>query len=181
MQTREQKTSEVILVLATPDDAKELAEAMRGAELKNFAQLQNDVTDEEERAYLKRKQDEGSLIYLVMANGRIVGTVGLHEVDMFMRIARIGVTIFHSRDRHAHYGRIAMTKLIELAFTVHGIERLEAKVVATNQKQIAWDESFGFVREGLARGKYLINEQRLDMVTLGLLKTDWLEKNGGNG
>lgn len=165
------------LLLATPDDAKRLVEAMRGAELKNFAQLQNDVTEEEERSYLKRKQDEGSLIYLVVVDDRIVGTVGLHEVDPYMRIARVGATIFHREDRHAQYGRIAMTQLIKLAFTKLGIERLEAKVIATNAKQIAWDESFGFVREGLARGKYLINGQRLNMVTLGLLKTDWEKQN----
>lgn len=174
MQTgAKQEQPKAVLVLANPSQSRFIAEAMQGADLKNFALLQKDVTEEEERAYLERMQDEGSVIYLIVVDGRIIGTAGLHEVNKYMRTARVGMTIFHSEDRGHHYGKQAMTQLIELAFTVHGIERLEGMVVATNFWQITWDKSFGFKREGLARGKYLRNGERLDMVMLGLLKTDW--------
>ncbi|HWV49900.1 MAG TPA: GNAT family protein [Microbacterium sp.] len=53
-----------------------------------------------------------------------------------------------------------------------GLHRLELGYRANNPASAAVASAAGFVREGLEREKFLVNGERIDVITAGRLKTD---------
>ncbi len=169
--------TKVHLKPALPEHAGQLVKAMEGSNLNNFAFFTQPVTEEKEREYIERVIREGNHLFLVInQEDRIVGTVGLHEVDNFSHTARVGLTIFCKSDQRHGYGRKAMYQIIDLAFETLGIEKLYANVIASNHKQIKWDQGFGFHVEGYLSSEYLLLGKRHDMVRLALLKSDLVHR-----
>lgn len=68
-------------------------------------------------------------------------------------------------------GRAAAT-VASLALTEWGLERLELGYRANNPASGGVARAAGFVQEGLERGKFLINGERLDVVTCARLLSD---------
>lgn len=166
----------VKLIPASPGHAAVLARALKDAALSNFSFFEEPVTVEREREYLARIAREGSHLYMIENDeGRVIGTAGLHEVDIINRTARVGMTIFREEDRHSHYGHDAIVKLIDRAFGSWNLQKLYANILATNQKQIEWDTALGFKKEGYLKNEYYLQGKYHDMVRLALLRDDWLE------
>ncbi len=154
-----------------------LVEAIVPENLRNFAMFEkrDKLTLKDERAYLRRLKREGARLFLVLnQDDRVVGTVGLHEIDYFNHTARLGITIFKTEDRFGGYGYSAMLNIVMKAFKEFGLEKLYANVIATNTTQIEWDKRFGFKEEGLLKNEYLRDGQRHDMVRLAIIRNDWL-------
>lgn len=166
----------ISLTQAFPEHAAAILKAMEGAKIENFEMLRKPITVEEEIIYINRIINEGNKLYLVQnEDNRIVGTAGLHEVDTYNHTARVGITIFQEFDHHSHYGSLVMVEIIRMAFEELGMEKLYANIIATNTHQIKWDESFGFKKEDELEKEYLLDGVRHDMVSLALLKSNWLK------
>ena len=63
-------------------------------------------------------------------------------------------------------------QVLDYAFNVLELHRLEADTDPENAASLALLEKFGFRREGLFRERWYINGKWLDSVMLGLLKQD---------
>ena len=70
--------------------------------------------------------------------------------------------------------REAVSTLIEQAFSVWGLARLEAEVNPRNTPSVHLLERLGFRREGLLRQRWLAKGQRYDTAIYGLLADEWL-------
>lgn len=66
----------------------------------------------------------------------------------------------------------AAATVAEWALTARGLERLELGHRANNPASGAVARHAGFVQEGIERGKFLIDGQRVDVATYGRLRTD---------
>ena len=177
----------VRLMVAHPDHAEILANAIAVARsyddstLRNFSMFTRPLTVMEEKAYLIRMHSslkvrfpkDNLFLIIRVEDGKLLGTTGLHEVDEHNHTARIGIMIFDPRERHRHYATEALDELLEFGFRRLELNKVYANVLVNNQDQIAWDEHYGFVEEGLLRKAYLLNGQYHDMIQLALLKSEW--------
>ena len=104
--------------------------------------------------------------------GASVGSIGLVTLDEANLSGEIGTAI-----GRAHWGRgfaTGATRLVvDYAFGVLGIERIEAEALAVNGRSARVLDKLGFTREGLLRGYRIVDGARADFVVYGLLRRDW--------
>ena len=67
----------------------------------------------------------------------------------------------------------ALTALLEFAFGVLGLERIEADADPRNERSLRLLERQGFRREGYLRERYHLEGEIQDAVFLGLLRREW--------
>ena len=76
----------------------------------------------------------------------------------------------------SHRGRgwtaSAATSVADWALTDGGLERLELGYRVNNPGSARVAEAAGFVREGLERGRFLVDGERIDVITCGRLRSD---------
>lgn len=103
---------------------------------------------------------------------RVIGTVTLASIDTTHRRAELGYAL-----APASRGRGLATRAVRLvvdhAFGVMALHRLEADVDPQNPRSIAVLERLGFVREGYRRERWLLGGRWQDTIDYGLLASSW--------
>jgi RimJ/RimL family protein N-acetyltransferase len=105
------------------------------------------------------------------AGGPALGTCGLFHFDRVNARAELGYDL-----APAAWGQGLMTSaprlVLDFAFERLGLERVEATVLAGNERSLRVLERLGFLPEGTLRGYKRVRGERRDFVMLGLLKGD---------
>jgi RimJ/RimL family protein N-acetyltransferase len=72
--------------------------------------------------------------------------------------------------------RRAVRILLDVAFTMYGLDRVYAECYSFNPRAHALFERVGFVREGILRQHEVHAGERRDMHVFGILKTEFRDK-----
>jgi ribosomal-protein-serine acetyltransferase len=122
-----------------------------------------------------RKQiadNDGLQTAIVDPGGRIVGTVGVHNIDRLNRKTSIGYWL--ARDEQ---GRGTMTEAVRAyvdhAFTIWKLNRVMIQAAVENTRSRAIPERLGFREEGILREVERIGDRVLDGVVYAMLAADW--------
>jgi RimJ/RimL family protein N-acetyltransferase len=76
------------------------------------------------------------------------------------------------------YGTDAMSLLLRYAFTELNLHRMTLTVYEFNERAIRMYQRCGFKIEGIVRDCLYRNGRRWDLVSMGILRDEWLELNG---
>ncbi len=110
-------------------------------------------------------------------DGELLGTCTLFNIHRANMCAEVGYCL-----KSAHWGQgymgEALAALIDHAFQVLKLRRLEADVDPENANSLRIIERMGFRREGLLRERWNVGGAIQDSVILGLLAREW---RGGAG
>lgn len=117
-----------------------------------------------------RQLSENPFAFALDADGSLVGVVALN-VD---HENRLGWFWYWTHRSHRHRGltKRAAATVANWALRGGGIERLELGHRANNPASGAVARAAGFVQEGVEREKFLIDGERVDVLTYGRLRTD---------
>ncbi len=139
--------------------------------------LNNEMTVEDVRQFyrssLKSFADNGSeLVLLIVADGKIVGTVGLHGINHRDKSGEIGYWLAE----HAT-GKGFVTKSVErilsYGFDELKLNRIVIKCASENLKSRAIPEKWGFKEEGTEREAAWLHTKFIDHVVYSMLASDW--------
>lgn len=171
------KGARVVLTEATIMDAERTLKAIDQEAAKNLRRFaEGTVTIADQRRYLNRLWNSRTdKLYLIEQpdSQRLLGSVGLHEIDWENGTARVGVMLFRPEERGLGYGTEALRCLHLLAFMAHGLHRLQANVIASNERNLKYFMDLGYRYEGVRREAYLRGGVRRDMAVLSLLSHEW--------
>ena len=103
---------------------------------------------------------------------QIIGTVTLFNLNFDNKRAEVGYGLDHAYWRQG-YVTEALDALLEYAFEVLELHRLEADVDPRNVGSIRTLEKLGFQREGLMRERWQVNGEIQDALFYGLLRPEW--------
>lgn len=103
-----------------------------------------------------------------LAEARIIGTVTLFHIDREQGRAEIGF-ILASRWWGQGYANEALTRLLLHAREAMGMRRIDADADPRNGASLRCMERLGFIREGYARERWLVDGEVQNSVLLGLL------------
>ena len=122
----------------------------------------------------KTERELGFAIRL-LEQDRLVGTVGLGEIEWPNRVASLVIAIGCPDDWGKGYGTEATNLLIGYAFNELNLFKLQLTVFEFNSRAIALYEKLRFQREGTFRQFMERDNTRYDMYLYGLLREEWEE------
>jgi RimJ/RimL family protein N-acetyltransferase len=102
-----------------------------------------------------------------------VGVTALHRVDLVSRAAVFSICLCDSSSRGQGIAKQASHLMMEYAFNVLNLHRVQLHVWADNPPAIHIYESLGFRREGLLREAMAHDGRWCDFHVMGLLEEEW--------
>jgi RimJ/RimL family protein N-acetyltransferase len=89
--------------------------------------------------------------WVIEFEGRCVGMARLHHVDVAARNARFAIGLFRSEHRGRGFGQEATRLVLDYAFGLLGLERVQLRVLDFNRQAITCYRRCGFVEIGRER------------------------------
>lgn len=111
-----------------------------------------------------------------MDSDRVIGFVVLMRVEHAHGSAYVGIGIGDTQDRGKGYGSEAMQLALDFGFQELNLHRVSLEAVATNAQAIRSYEKCGFVHEGQTRGTDFRYGVRTNLVSMGILRSEWEQK-----
>ncbi len=159
------------------EDAALLASWFNDSQVTRTLLMNRPVSVEWERTFLANLYgpDKTNLILgvAVRETDRLIGTVGLRDVDARARHACFGIALGERAEWGKGYGSDATALIVKHAFEGMNLNRVWLLVHADHARAIRAYERAGFKREGLLRQHAYREGQYVDEVVMGVLRSEW--------
>jgi RimJ/RimL family protein N-acetyltransferase len=125
-------------------------------------------------AMLERQgKSDYHFVICLLADGRAIGTAGLHELDLASGSAAFGISIGEKDEWSKGYGTDALNAICDFGFGELRLERIWLEVYAPNARARRSYEKAGFTLEGTQRRAHFANGEHLDTHVMSLLRDEW--------
>lgn len=132
------------------------------------------ITKEQQENWYKSIQNSTTSKYwLIEYNNQKIGVVNLTGIDLVLQSCYWAFYLGDSSIRGAGIGSKIEYTIIDYVFNTLKLNKLRCEVFVSNEKVIKMHEKFGFRREAYYREHCIKDNQKLDVVGLALLKSDW--------
>ncbi|MCU0497964.1 MAG: GNAT family N-acetyltransferase [Anaerolineae bacterium] len=102
----------------------------------------------------------------------LIGCIGFHRIDWNNRNTEIGYWLARPYTGKGIVTR-ACAALLDYAFNVWRLHRVEIRCAANNVKSRAIPERLGFIEEGVKRQEIWLHDHYADHVVYGILANEW--------
>lgn len=109
----------------------------------------------------------------VADDDRYIGNCGLHHVDMLHRSCEIGILIGETSEQNRGYGRDAIMTLTRFGFDTLGLNRIEIRAQADNERSMHLYEKLGFKPVGRMREATYTFGHYVDEALFDMLASEW--------
>lgn len=125
---------------------------------------------------MKRVETGEEVSCIIRVDGAVAGRIGLYNIDGYNRIADIGYWL-----GTAYQGRgivtLACGQLLQYAFEVLHLNRIQIKCGTLNSKSMAVPERLHFTKEGIIRQGEYVNNLFIDLHLYAMVREEWLKNN----
>ena len=115
---------------------------------------------------------------LAEQDGHLVGAARLDDANEHHRHATYAIGIRHPDDWGCGYGTEATRLVLQHAFDVLGLHRIDLVVLGTNSRAVRAYEKCRFRKEGVLREQALIQGQWHDDLIMSVLDTEYRRSAG---
>lgn len=160
-------------------DAASFVTWFNDPEIARFLLRANPLTQAAEEAWLSQVlKSEDAILGIVLKEGdRLIGSTGLHQFDWRCRHAAFGISIGDRSLWGQGHGTEATTLILRHAFQTLNLNRVWLHVYEYNPRGQRVYEKLGFRREGTLRQHTFRDGRYWDVLTMGILREEWEEKN----
>lgn len=129
-----------------------------------------------EKSFETRTADDkdSPCLFGIEVDGKLIGICDLRDFDHQARCCSLGIIIFERDYWGRGFGRESVELLAEYGFNHHNLHRIWLDAHATNERALRCYRACGFVEEGLLREHDWSNGSYVDLVMMGLLRSEWL-------
>ena len=113
--------------------------------------------------------------FAVICDGAHVGNVVLDRLDDYLGTARLSIYIGEAQSRGSGIGRAATWLAVREAFDSLAVHKVWLTVHSRNAKALKAYAALGFKTEGVLRGEFILGDQRLDALYLGVFRNELVE------
>ncbi len=159
-------------------DAPRLVALLADPDVSRKLRLRTPVTLAAEREFiasLAHATDQLVLGIAALDDGRLMGVCGLHQLGDPARQAELGLFLGGPEEWGKGFGTEVTWLMCRHGFEVLGLNRIWLHVYADNQRGLRAYERVGFRREGLLRQAALRDGEHVDVVTMGILRREWIK------
>ncbi|MEP6680417.1 MAG: GNAT family protein [Chloroflexota bacterium] len=113
-------------------------------------------------------------VICLIADGRPIGTAGLHDIQERTGKAEFGIAIGETDEWGKGYGTDALNAICDFGFGELRLERIELRVYAENERGRRAYFKAGFLHEGTLRRAHFARGQHQDVDVMSQLRDEWL-------
>ena len=172
------ETSRLVLREIQAEDAEGLFSVYRDAAVGQYNRwkIMEDVEEAREKIALFRQHfEEGKRVRWGLVRKEddvVIGDVAFVSFDARADLAEIGFNLARNHWRKG-FMREAVEAVLQHGFTMYGLNRVQAQVVAANIGSTGLLKRMGFVKEGLLREGGNIRGEYVDLEIWGLLAKEF--------
>ena len=124
---------------------------------------------------LLSKKEEKSYPFIVFdkRSQQIAGSTRFYDFQKNQKTVQIGYTWYGKEFQGTGVNKQCKMLLLDFAFEELGIERVEFRADARNERSIAGMKSIGCKVEGILRSNCVTQEGRRDSIILSILRDEW--------
>ncbi|HHV81053.1 MAG TPA: GNAT family protein [bacterium] len=138
----------------------------------------NSIREEEWVRNLYKNQNDIVMGIVLKDGDQLIGDIGLHKIDWVSREGTLGIMIGEKEYQNKGYGTEAVLLMLNYAFEVLNLNRIELTVFEFNKRAIRCYEKGGFTLEGRLREKIYKDGMYRDVLIMSILKDEWKDKKG---
>ncbi len=157
-------------------DAPAFVSWLNDPEVSRYLLVYRPMTLAVEEEFLSRlNRDDDLVLGLVLRDGdRLIGGIGLHNIDQRCRRASFGILIGDKAAWGKGYGSEATRLMLRHAFETLNLNRVWLHVYEYNQRGIRAYEKVGFRREGVLRQDTFRDGRYWDTIAMAVLREEWI-------
>jgi RimJ/RimL family protein N-acetyltransferase len=126
------------------------------------------------------KGGRDGMTFAIEADEKFIGQCALFNVQEPGQTCELGIAIGDKSYWGKGYGRDAVRVLLDYAFRLRGMRRVYLTVSGNNARAIKAYLACGFAEEGRLRKHVWSNGDYIDLVYMGILRDEWLQKGPGH-
>jgi UDP-4-amino-4,6-dideoxy-N-acetyl-beta-L-altrosamine N-acetyltransferase len=162
-----------------PEDRDRLLAWRNAPEVSAYMYSDHEITPEEHaRWFYGVAGDARRAYWIIEMDGAPVGLANLYDIDRTHRRCAWAYYLAEPQVRGRGVGSYVEYVMIEKVFGEFGLNKLWCEVLASNEAVWKLHERFGFRQEARLRDHVIKHGAAQDVLGLGLLKADWLERRG---
>jgi len=175
----------ILLRTYQPEDAAALFRAVNKSRqhLRTWLTWVDATTKQEHSAHfiqqsLMQLSNQQSLSLGIFYDQEIIGGIGLHDWNHYIKKAQIGYWIDKDFEGQGIITRCT-TRFIDFVFEKLGLNKVELHFMPNNRRSAAVAEKLGARVEGIIRQSHMMNGRLEDIAVTGILKTEWQNRAAG--
>lgn len=115
-------------------------------------------------------KDECLFLIVEKSSGKVIGHVGLYQIDFRIRKAEFAILIADKTCWGKGYGHLCTQFMLSYGFDQLNLNRIELSLLSTNQKALNLYLKHGFEHEGILRQAQYKDGNYVDVVLMAKLK-----------
>lgn len=132
------------------------------------------TTIEGEKKYLEENANQEAAFVIVMLDeNKMIGTVGLDNIDWINKTATLGIFIGDKQYRNKGYGTEAIRLLLEYGFRYLNLHNIKLDLMEFNAPALKCYERCGFKEYGRRRKCKFINGKYYDSISMDILAEEF--------
>lgn len=132
------------------------------------------VTLDGEKKYLEETIKEESVFAIVdIKEHKLIGNIGLHQLDYVNRTATLGIFIGDKEYRSQGYGTEAIRLILDYGFNYLNLKNIKLDLMEFNQRALKCYQKCGFKECGRRRKCRFINGKYYDSIEMDILAEEF--------
>lgn len=144
-------------------------------EVTQFLNAYLPAMEEDQKEWIEkvRKEKSRNIIFMIVVDGKPIGTMGIHGIDHINRIATTGALIGEKEYWGKGYGSEAKMLVLQYAFHVLNLRKIVSNVIAFNGRSKNYSLKCGYVEEGRRKEQYYVKGSYHDEILMAVFRPDW--------
>ena len=165
----------IYLAPKTIEDAEKYAEWLNDFRTTDYLGKSGKImTLEKEREYLETHiDDEATLNIITLSEDKLIGTVGIENIDHLNKRGTLGIFIGRSEYRSKGYGAEAINLILDFGFNYMNLNSINLTVLDCNERAKACYKKCGFKEMGRERQGKFVNGKYYDAIMMDILREEF--------
>ena len=143
-------------------------------EVSAYMYTDHHITDAEHaRWFAGAMSDETKRYWIIELDGEPVGLANLYDIQRLQKRAYWAFYLADDRVRGKGVGSATERFVLRHVFEGLGLDKLCCEVLASNEGVVKMHQRYGFQVDGVLRRHVIKGGERVDVVTMSLLREDW--------
>lgn len=165
---------DIKLIDIQKDDLELIRKWRNSEEVAKYMYTDSIISKEQQENWFKAIQNSSTSKYwLIEYDNSKIGVVNLTGIEQSLQSCYWAFYLGDVSHRGAGIGGKIEYTILDYVFNTLKLNKLRCEVFVTNEKVIKMHEKFGFRREAYYREHCIKTDQKLDVVGLAILKSEW--------